>query len=483
MVSFTTSAPLMHAVAHISGRTPLGSILKSREWELVAAELRMRAFFSAQVVNERILAEAQKRIMQRIKLERSILEDGTQGALMDRGRFIEEMRQVLSEEGYKRGTAKRGSLLDMKSTRRLGLIWDMNLAQAQGFARWKSDQTVHGLENEPCYELVRLEQRVDPRDWPLIWAEHGGKFHGTPGADYPLAPGRMIALKTDPIWTYISRFKTPWPPFDWDSGMGLTGIDRAESETLGVIGPDDVLVPLNKPFNDGYTMSLTDVPEAGRERLRSQLGDSILIDGDAISIHDTTTPLIDAAASQITEPSISERARAIADEGRNQIARFRSGDDAASWPPGFASGVHDPELLSSTSAVAVGRKLLYHEEWAGYAESFARLIRSWLPDSVEVTVLDGHVNAWRPDLLDLTPDAIQALGVAGENGVLLGYGQNLFVEPYAVVSILDADGLVIGGFQAPAATAKVYAASRAKDFTDALGTAVRVLINGEEVAL
>ncbi|MEI8038406.1 MAG: hypothetical protein WCJ14_08450 [Verrucomicrobiota bacterium] len=483
MVSFTTSAPLQDAVAQISGRTPLGSVLKSREWELVPAELRMRAMFSAQVENERVLAEAQTRLLQRIKLERTVLADGADGALMDRGRFIEEMRQVLRDEGYKRGPAKKGSLLDLKSTRRLGLIWDMNLAQAQGYARWKSDQTAIGLENEPAYELVRLTPRIEIRDWPLIWQEHGGKFTGRPGKDYPSAPGRMIALKTDPIWRYISRFKTPWPPFDWDSGMGLTGIDRSDAEDLGIIAPDDVLTPLSKPFNDGYQMSLSGVPESGRERLRSQFGSSILIDGDTISIHNNTSPARDDTASQIPKPSISERARAIADAGRDQIMGLRSGDDAAYWPPGFAGGDYDAELLASTSAVAVGRKLLYHEEWAGYAELFARLIRTWLPESVEVTVLDGHVHAWRPDLLDLTPEAIQALSVAHENGVLLGYGQDMFVDPFAMVRILDAQGNLLGGFQAPAATAQVYAEARAKDFVDALGIVVRVLINGEEVAL
>ncbi len=481
MVSFTTSAPLQHAVAQISGRTPLGSVLKSAEWELVPAELRMRAMFSAQVQNERILAEAQARLQQRIKLERSILADGTQGAYMDRGRFIEEMRHVLSEEGYKRGTAKAGSLLDLKSTRRLGLIWDMNLAQAQGYARWKSDQTHNGLESEPCYELIRVESRKEPRDWPLSWLEHGGKFYGTAGPDYPLAMGRMIALKTDPIWRYISRFKSPWPPFDWDSGMGLTGIDRDEAEDLGVIGPDDVLVPLSQPFNDGYSMSLTGIPESGLERLRSEFGDSILIDGEAISIHTPTSPLSDAIQSTLPDPGITERARAIADAGRDQIMGLRSGDDGAPWPSSS-----DPEILSSTSAVAVGRKLLYHEEWVGSsqdAQDFANLIRSFLPDEVAVMVQDNHVHAWRPDLLTLAPDALQAKSVAGDNGVLLGYGQNLFVDPFAVVRIVDADGNLLGGFQAPAATAKVFAAARAKDFTDAMGLPVRVLINGQEVAL
>ena len=234
-------------------------------------------------------------------------------------------------------------------------------------------------------------------------------------------------------------------------------------------------------------MALTGIPDSGLERLRSQFGDSILIDGDAISIHTpTTTPASDAIQSFLPESSLSDRARAIADAGANQILGLGSGNDVAPWPRGFDTSSTTPEILASTSAVAVGRKLLYHELWNGSAEAaaaFAGLIRKYLPDEVAVMVQDNHVHAWRPDLLTLTPEAIQALSVAGYNGVLLGYGQNMGVLPYATVIIQDADGLVIGGFQAPAATAKVYAASRAKDFTDALGQTVRVLINGEEVAL
>jgi hypothetical protein len=96
---------------------------------------------------------------------------------------------------------------------------------------------------------------------------------------------------------------------------------------------------------------------------------------DSISIQRHTSPESDEQRLKNIDDSLQERARAIALSGLDQIARVRSEDDAASWPPGFEGGSYDSELLSSTSAVAVGRKLLYHEEWAGYAESFARLIR------------------------------------------------------------------------------------------------------------
>ncbi len=82
-----------------------------------------------------------------------------------------------------------------------------------------------------------------------------------------------------------------------------------------------------------------------------------------ISIQRHTSPESDEKRLKNIDHSLQERARAIADAGRNQIARFRSGDDASPWAPGA-----EREILSSTSAVAVGRKLLYHEGWVGTSQ-------------------------------------------------------------------------------------------------------------------
>jgi hypothetical protein len=44
--------------------------------------------------------------------------------------------------------------------------------------------------------------------------------------------GRMIALKSDPIWTAISAFGTPYPPFDYNSGMWVHGPSGAVIDKL-----------------------------------------------------------------------------------------------------------------------------------------------------------------------------------------------------------------------------------------------------------
>jgi hypothetical protein len=185
--------------------------------------------------------EAAIRILRNLKMER-----GPCGRYMEQGLFREEMGRLLRSAGYKRPAGEdRFSIKSLKSAACLDLTWQFSLQMARGYARWKTDMDPDILEASPCYELIRVRSKVEIRDWPLVWEEAGGTFHGTPGPDYPGAPGRMIALKTDPIWLVISRFKTPWPPFQPDSGMGLRSVRWKEAEALGLIKKH----PLRKPLS------------------------------------------------------------------------------------------------------------------------------------------------------------------------------------------------------------------------------------------
>jgi hypothetical protein len=263
MISISTDQPFADAVKLLTEKIPVGSRRSSAEWEMLPADFKARSMFSARVEKEFILTAMQERLKVRIALAKK------DGRTMDRGVFIEEMRDELTKSGYKRGEAPRGSLQDLKSTRRLGLIFDMNIAQAQGYAKYLLAMTPEGLENEPAWELVRIMGRVEARDWPVIWQQNGGTFYDGPGSndDYPLAPGRMIAKKTDPIWTNISRFQTPWAPLDWGSGMGMRGMGREESDAYGVTSPTETLTPNRQPFNEGLSASMEGIPEAGRQRI------------------------------------------------------------------------------------------------------------------------------------------------------------------------------------------------------------------------
>jgi hypothetical protein len=49
-----------------------------------------------------------------------------------------------------------------------------------------------------------------------------------------------IALKTSPIWTALSAFGHPYPPFDWGSGMDVRDVSADRAIELGLISRDEL---------------------------------------------------------------------------------------------------------------------------------------------------------------------------------------------------------------------------------------------------
>lgn len=475
MIDFTTSRPLQEAVDSISRRTPMGTALNSAELGRLPLEIRDAAFFSAQVQNEKILAEAQQRIIQRVNLERSKLADGRPGVTMDRRRFIDEMRVELGRLGYRPDPAKSGTLQDLSSSGRLGLIWDMNLAQAQGAAGWKTSMSETALRVEPAMEFVRLELRKERRlNWPARWAALGGKFYPGP-SEYP--EGRMIALKTDGIWRKLNRFGVPWRPYDWGSGMGPRGIGRRECLRLGVIKDGDPpQKPEMLPLTTGLQASVKGLPEPSRERLRSEMGDSIRFDSDTIFYQRDTTEANEHRDQTIRE-ELRARARSYFERSEAALGDLRPKSPGADAFFGSAEQDQAREgVLGQIAAVGTGRKQLFHDYFnEESAHALMDVIREVMPQ-VETEFEAGHLIAWRPDLQPTAPSELMALSMdnpIARNGMLLGYGMESMAGSgaYSQVLILNEASEVITGFQTRPATASIYAAARLKDLFDATGKA------------
>ena len=80
----------------------------------------------------------------------------------------------------------------------------------------------------PGTELLRVRLGIeDGIDWQKRWTDAGGKLYD----------GRMIALKTDPIWAKISDYGVPYPPFESHDVMGTQDIKRSECVALGFDPP------------------------------------------------------------------------------------------------------------------------------------------------------------------------------------------------------------------------------------------------------
>ena len=237
-------------------KAPIAADLSSAQWSEVALGLRDRAFFSAHVQDASFLAEARRQVelLAKAKTGRTEARDA--------------LKKFLGAYGDTSGDPT--DLTDLTSDARLNLILDHNLAQAQGYGRFVREQNPDALDAFPAQELVRDWPSKVERDWPARWAAHGGTFYG----------GRMIALKDDPIWTAISAFGTPFPPFDFNSGMGLESIDRAEAESLGLLGPGDTVAPSDVGFNATLQASIPHATPATMEGFKAIFGDDIAVGED-----------------------------------------------------------------------------------------------------------------------------------------------------------------------------------------------------------
>ena len=249
----------MTAAEKILKKALIGSSLNSREWNLVQAGLRDRAFISSQVESMRILHAARRMVADRA------------GGQLSASEIRRDLRKVISSTGYRPPEGKEGTLQDLYSKRRLDTIIKTNVEQARGYVRHLDGMKPGAFAAFPGQELIRVRERKEKRDWATRWKNAGGRFYN----------GRMIALRDDPIWERISVFGNPFPPFDWGSGMGVRAVSRRDSIALGVVTDNEVRdkvqeLKAEKPVSMNENLAVSVTPEEESE-LRQAFGDQIAI--------------------------------------------------------------------------------------------------------------------------------------------------------------------------------------------------------------
>lgn len=226
----------------VLSRRLVASGLTSREADLVCAGLKTRAFFMSRVESVRLLQAARSRIAG--MLDAAANPDS--GAVQSRAEAIAAIRREAEAEGLGDGT---GGLADRASLARAKLVVDTNAGMAAGYAARTVECSRGARAAYPAWRLVRVEGRMAPRDWAGRWNAARAELGAATTATMALnANGPMVALKEDPIWTAISRFGQPWPPFDYNSGMGTEEVPRSECEALGLVAPD--WAPEGDPVRD-----------------------------------------------------------------------------------------------------------------------------------------------------------------------------------------------------------------------------------------
>lgn len=301
MISLSHPTPIKDAVDSLSTRTPLGTALRSRELSELPREIKTRSFFSATVEEVKLLDSMKRQLLTRLKLERRKIADGEQGTFQRRDQFLREMQRLAEKLGVRPKDERRGTLRDIGSFRRLRLIWDTQMDMARGYAQYKRGLDVNVLQAEPAQELIRREARRIPRDWSRRWEEAGGR----------LFEGRMIALKTDPVWIAISRFDNPYPPFDFNSGMGVKRVRRNESDRLGITQKDELIKVEDSSFNANLSISLKGFDNLEKP-IKSRLGDLVDVHSNKVEWRgDKLDRLYERAELRLQGQKFNKKLRAL----------------------------------------------------------------------------------------------------------------------------------------------------------------------------
>lgn len=265
-------SPFQQALAALRAKGSLPTSLSSKELAEIDAAIRERALFSARTVYASHLQEIFDRVTD--------LVDGK----TDPATVRLALKDSLDGIGYIPIQEDAGTIKDLRSDQRLNLVIETNTKMAHGYGDWMQGQDT--LDAYPAQELIRAEDRKEKRTWHERWRGAGGQiFAGMPPGqpiEDGFSEGRMIALKNDPIWETISEFGLPYPPFDYNSGIEVSDVSRAEAEELGLLAPDEEVSPQTRGFNDGLEVAAPVAEGPMRDALLASLGDGYEFDGDVL---------------------------------------------------------------------------------------------------------------------------------------------------------------------------------------------------------
>lgn len=290
--------PFAEAVDKLGQKSLIGSALSSAEWRDVPVALRERAFFSSQVESIRFLQRGRDGITDFLKSNVEVLPDG-QSALKTGGRadFVKQTQDFLKAEGVERST---GALTDLAGERRLGLIFDTQVRQANDYGYWRQGQDADVLDAFPAQRFIRVLDVKEPRD------SHTQYEDG-------------VWLKWDPIWTRINDdFGVPWGPWGWGCGHDVEDVSREEAEALGLLNPGEAVKPDEKHFNENLEASTKGLDPDLLEKLKQDFGDQIEINADTIAWAKTIKQSPFAPAKPLNPPPAGTLEDALQASGMDQ---------------------------------------------------------------------------------------------------------------------------------------------------------------------
>lgn len=221
--------------SRVSRPTSLSSKEISQYW---SQKLKEQAMFSARTTEKEYLDEVKSILHDYVTGSTEVKEGPNEGDPMTMGKgrariLMYEKLMDLGLVGQADGDSNR--IDDLASSIRLNLIIDTQNEIAHSIDQLKTASDPIQKIINPCWELVRNELRVKPRNWMQRWHEAASLVMWDGVAKNT---DRFIAKKDSPIWQELGNapdgLGNPYPPFAFNSGMGWETVSADEIDELGL---------------------------------------------------------------------------------------------------------------------------------------------------------------------------------------------------------------------------------------------------------
>ena len=238
--------------------------MSSADWDGVDPDIRERAYWTAR---EGCYARVQG------------FRDRCQGIVdgnLSEADALREVRAMLRATGYQPEPGTEGTIQDLSTDARQRLILDTNVAMVR--ERAYRDSMLGSLAY-PAQRLVRIRYSRQPRDWDARWREAAAAVNYEGVA----TDGSHIALLTSPIWRKLSRFDLPYPPFDFNSGMGVDPVDYEEAQRHGLTIPEATIEGMDgESLNASLEASIGKMDGDLQQAFTRALADCVEVEGDRV---------------------------------------------------------------------------------------------------------------------------------------------------------------------------------------------------------
>lgn len=385
MITLPDPMPFSDALNYLRDKQAVGSAMDTAAWREVPAAIRNKAFFSATLTSAQVARRMQDYIDDFLSQDRDVNDRGQEFfSSQGRSEFVAKFRQMMIDEGFGKvlpdgsidPAINDNDLRDLRSCRRLQLIFDTQVEQANSYGQFLEGQDEDILDIWPCWRFVRVRPVMSPRPY------------------HKAALGQIRRKDDLEFWLSLNRdFNVPWGPWGFNSGCGTEDVDRAEAETAGAIKPSDKVKPIVKEFNDRLQQSVADLGPDVRSWIKSQLGDMVTIHGDK-AIYNKPEPspaprpdAVPAARPAKTPEQIRQQRQRIADKidqrqqrqaaDRGQIAR-RLWDDFAQRRTDALAPLM-ARLKDAASAFQQAKTPENRIAWMAASDAFKAASESWVP--------------------------------------------------------------------------------------------------------